>query len=71
MPLKIEQWIDAATAAGLVCASADQYRILGLTPLGREVMAGRVEDVKMSVPTPRQIRPGRRRRRSRKYGVRL
>jgi ATP-dependent DNA helicase RecQ len=68
MPSTIEQWIDAATAAGLVRASADQYRILSLTPLGREVMAGRVEDVKMSVPIPRQNRAGRRRRRLKKFG---
>ena len=59
-PQTIERWIDAACAAGLVRASDDQYRTLGLTPLGREVMAGRVEDVQMTVP----LRRARSRRRS-------
>jgi hypothetical protein len=52
-PQTIERWIDAAGAAGLVRASDDQYRTLSLTPLGREVMAGRVEDVQMTVPVRR------------------
>jgi ATP-dependent DNA helicase RecQ len=64
-PRTIERWIDAASSAGLLQASADQYRTLSLTPLGREVMAGRVEDVVISVPVVRVRRPKRRRRRSR------
>src|SRR5262245_15818175 len=55
----IEQWIDAASAADLLHASNDQYRTLSLTPLGREVMAGRVEDVQMSIPALREKRPAR------------
>jgi ATP-dependent DNA helicase RecQ len=47
----IERWIDAASAAGFIRTSDDQYRTLGLTPLGRSVMAGRIEDVRMSVPS--------------------
>jgi hypothetical protein len=58
-PRTIERWIDAVCAAGLVRASDDKYRLLSLTPLGREVMAGRVEDVQMTVPVRRA--PSRRR----------
>lgn len=49
-PRTIERWIDAAAGAGLVTASPDEYRILTLTPLGRDVMTGRVTDVRMSTP---------------------
>jgi ATP-dependent DNA helicase RecQ len=52
-PRTVERWIDAATGAGLVAVSNDEYRTLRLTPLGRDVMAGRVEDVSMSVPAAR------------------
>jgi len=41
--------------------AADQYHTLTLTPLGREVMAGRVEEVRMLVP--RAARTGARGRR--------
>ncbi len=67
-PRSIERWIDAACAAGLIRASDDQYRTLSLTPLGREVMAGRVEEVQMTVPAARpskSTRPRRRRRTAR------
>jgi ATP-dependent DNA helicase RecQ len=67
-PWKIEKWIDAATAAGLIRASDDQYRTLSLTTLGREVMAGRIEEVKMTVPVGRQTRTARRRTRQRLNG---
>jgi ATP-dependent DNA helicase RecQ len=60
----IERWIDAASAAELVRASNDQYRTLSLTPLGREVMAGRTEEVRMNVPAPRQSKRRTYRRRS-------
>jgi ATP-dependent DNA helicase RecQ len=52
----IEQWIDAACGAGLVRTSEDQYRTLGLTPLGREVMAGRADHVQVAVPDSRRTR---------------
>ncbi|MPY91074.1 MAG: RecQ family ATP-dependent DNA helicase [Luteitalea sp.] len=59
-PQSVEQWIDATCAAGLVRTSADKYQTLSLTPLGREVMAGRVEDVAMAVPVARRRRVRRR-----------
>jgi RQC domain len=58
-PQTIERWIDAISAAGLVRSSDDQYRTLGLTPLGRDVMAGRVEDTQISAPV-RRVRSRRR-----------
>ncbi|MGH9160443.1 MAG: RecQ family ATP-dependent DNA helicase [Vicinamibacteraceae bacterium] len=60
-PQTVEQWIDAICAAGLVRSSADKYQTLSLTPLGREVMAGRVEEVTMAVPVARPTRSRRRR----------
>ena len=59
----IERWIDAAAAAGLLRTSAHQYRTLSLTPLGREVMAGRVEEISMAVPASRPAPEARGRRR--------
>jgi ATP-dependent DNA helicase RecQ len=47
----VERWIDAACSAGLIRASEDQFRTLALTPLGRDVMAGRIEEVEMATPT--------------------
>ena len=49
----IERWIDAIGAAGLLRSSDDQYRTLSLTALGREVMAGRVEQVLVAAPRTR------------------
>jgi ATP-dependent DNA helicase RecQ len=49
-PEAIGQWIDAAISGGLVTISGDRYRILGLTPLGRDVVAGRTEEVRLSRP---------------------
>src|SRR5207248_1928913 len=37
-PMLVERWIDSACAAGVIATSADKYRTLALTPLGREVM---------------------------------
>jgi len=56
----VEQWIDAAGGAGLVRASDDQYRTLSLTPLGRDVMTGRVDDVRMAAPVARPAKVKRR-----------
>ena len=52
-PIMVERWIDAACGAGLIAISPDEYRTLRLTPLGRDVMTGRVEDVAMAVPVLR------------------
>ena len=65
-PRLIERWIDSSCAAGLISVSGDQYRTLSLTPLGREVMAGRLDDVRMNVPRVPGAGSTRRRRRSRK-----
>ncbi len=48
---EIEQWLEAAIAAGLVTVSNDQYRILGLTPRGRDVMSGRAEPPPVTLPS--------------------
>jgi ATP-dependent DNA helicase RecQ len=64
-PRTIERWIDAACGAGLIAVSRDEYRTLTLTPLGRDVMAGRVEEVGMSIPTRRAEAVGRRRKKRR------
>jgi ATP-dependent DNA helicase RecQ len=62
LPTSVERWIDSASGAGLIHVSNDQYRTLSLTPLGRDVMTGRVEDVEMAPPVVRPPRAGRRRR---------
>ena len=64
-PLTIERWIDSASGGGLISVSNDQYRTLSLTALGRDVMAGRVEDVQITVPALRPPRAARRRKRLR------
>jgi ATP-dependent DNA helicase RecQ len=46
----LRDWIDAAVAAGLVAISSDRYRTLSLTPLGRDVMCGRVEHPPIKAP---------------------
>jgi superfamily II DNA helicase RecQ len=65
-PRLIERWIESACAAGLIAMSADQYHTLTLTPFGRNVMAGRVEDVRMLVPEPARRTVARTRRRTRR-----
>jgi superfamily II DNA helicase RecQ len=49
-PRTIERWIEATRAVGLIRVSPDRYRTLSLTPLGRAVMAGRVEQVVVAPP---------------------
>ena len=61
-PKTIERWIDAACGAGLIAMSRDEYRTLMLTPLGRDVMADRVQDVQMSIPAARPSAGSRRAR---------
>ena len=63
-PRLIERWIESACAAGLIAVSADRYRTLTLTAVGRAVMAGRIEEVQMLVPAAaRRVSVGQRRRR--------
>jgi len=57
-PRTIEHWIDAACGAGLIRVSDDQYRTLSLTPIGREVMDGRAENVSMAPPVLRAAKGG-------------
>ncbi|HMC78111.1 MAG TPA: ATP-dependent DNA helicase RecQ [Vicinamibacterales bacterium] len=40
-PDSLDGWLDAAIVAELISVTKDQYRTLGLTAKGREVMAGR------------------------------
>jgi ATP-dependent DNA helicase RecQ len=65
-PRIVERWIDTASAGGLIGVSADKYRTLSLTTLGRDVMAGRATDVALLVPQPR-IRPRRLRKKRRRF----
>jgi len=64
-PAIVERWIDAACGADLLSMSADEYRILRLTPLGREVMTGRVTDVAITPPAVVRAKGSGGRRRSR------
>ena len=66
----VERWIEAACSAGLIRASEDQFRTLALTPLGRDVMAGRVEDVTIAAPVVRPASPYRQSRRGPRSGSR-
>jgi ATP-dependent DNA helicase RecQ len=64
-PTRIERWIDAACGADLLTMSTDEYRTLRLTPLGRDVMSGRVTDVAITPPiAAREKSSGRRRQRA-------
>jgi ATP-dependent DNA helicase RecQ len=68
----VERWIDTASAGGLIRVSADKYRTLGLTRLGRDVMAGRATEVALLVPrSPNWSRRGSKRRRRRRGGLRF
>jgi ATP-dependent DNA helicase RecQ len=49
-PDALRGWIEAAIAAGLVIVSKDQYRTLGLTEPGREIVRGRTRDFRISRP---------------------
>jgi ATP-dependent DNA helicase RecQ len=69
----VDRWIDAAVAGGLVSVTNDKYRTLSLTPLGRDVMAGRVEQVRLAAPVAeraprRAVRLGFQPRRQRRRG---
>ena len=58
----LHDWIDAATAAGLVLVSPDQYRTLSLTDSGRSAMRDGTELSGLSRPLRQAVcYPGRRR----------
>ena len=61
-PGLVEEWIEASVGAGLLKATEDAYRTLALTGSGREVMAGRVTDVEITLPEPPPVRAAGRRR---------
>ena len=67
----IERWLDASVSAGLLRASDDKYRTLRLSPLGRDVMSGRVEDVQVAVPAARTSRSAKGKRGRSRGGLRL
>jgi ATP-dependent DNA helicase RecQ len=61
-PAAVEEWIEAATGAGLLAATDDAYRTLSLTRRGRDVMAGRIAEVELTLPEkPRGPGPGKKR----------
>jgi ATP-dependent DNA helicase RecQ len=63
----VERWIDAVVAGALARESQDQYRVLSLTPAGREVMAGREPAVELPIPrlqAAKARRTGKDRRRA-------
>jgi ATP-dependent DNA helicase RecQ len=49
-PETISAWISAAINGGLLTVSRDQYRILSVTPRGRDVIAGRDRDPMIVAP---------------------
>lgn len=50
-PRLIEKWIDALEGARAVVSSPDLYRIVRLTQLGRDIMAGRTTALELLVPS--------------------
>jgi ATP-dependent DNA helicase RecQ len=55
----VGDWVDAARGGGLLAASDDEYRTLSLTRAGRDVMAGHVDDVALTLPEPPRPREKR------------
>lgn len=66
-PRAVEEWIDAAVGAGLLAATEDAYRTLALTRPGREVMAGRVARVELTLPEPPRGRAAGRKRKNKSW----
>jgi ATP-dependent DNA helicase RecQ len=66
-PRLLEKWMDALEGAGALRSSPDIYRTLRLTPLGRDVMAGRTTELNLLVPSVTIKAPkGKRRERGSK-----
>ena len=59
-PDALNGWIDASISAGLVVVSNDHYRTLSVSDQGREVMHGRMQDVRIHRPSraPRAFMAG-------------
>ena len=49
---KVEGFLDGAVGGGLLRATDDAYRTLSLTPEGRAVMGGKVDEVVIALPAP-------------------
>jgi ATP-dependent DNA helicase RecQ len=62
----LDDWLEAAIGAGLLRVSDDRYRLLALTPAGRDVLQGRSEDVAVTLPARASTRPGATGRRTRR-----
>jgi ATP-dependent DNA helicase RecQ len=58
----LDQWINACVTAGFVVVSTDKYRTLRLTPLGHDVMRGRVRRIPIVRPADAFDREARRAR---------
>ncbi len=52
--------LDAALGGGLLAATDDPYRTLSLTPLGRDVMSGRMTEVLLPLPAEAPAGPAKR-----------
>ena len=63
-PKTVEEWIEAAIGAGLLAATDDSYRTLSLTRPGREVMAGRIAEVELTLPEAPKGRGAGRKKKS-------
>ncbi len=46
----VSDWLEAAVGAGLLRLSDDKYRLLSLTPTGRDVLTGTAADVAVTLP---------------------
>jgi ATP-dependent DNA helicase RecQ len=64
-PRTVEHWIDAACGGGLIHVSQDQYRTLSLTPVGRDVLDGRADEISLVPPAVPVAKAGRRTARGR------
>jgi ATP-dependent DNA helicase RecQ len=64
-PRTVEHWIDAACGGGLIHVSQDQYRTLSLTPVGRDVLDGRADEISLVPPAVPVAKAGRRTARAR------
>lgn len=69
-PRIIEKWIDALEGVRAVTTSADLYRTVRLTPLGRDIMAGRIVELELLVPSITLAKGGKRKSKNATGGAR-